>query len=121
MSAARPAGYGQAPASGDGRLPWTGSAQRTRDIGYAEAMAEIAYLAADLQHGLTDGKDAGLCADRLLPVEALEAIRSYCFDVYAMHAEARMTLTNIGWCAGMKIQRDARAWQDWRDLTGGAS
>ncbi len=86
--------------AGTGPLPWAGTAEGTRDLGYAEAMRDIAHLAEDL----LAGEHADPYADALLPVEALEAIRSYAFAVFAMHAEARMTLDNIGWAAGWRIQ-----------------
>lgn len=71
----------------DGPQPWSGSRERTRQIGYAQAMGEISKLISfDLK-----GKE---------PAQVLEAVREYADSVYVLGLIPVLTMGELDGCLG---------------------
>lgn len=70
-----------------GPQPWTGSRERSRQIGYAEAMGEISKLISfDLK-----GKE---------PAQVLEAVREYADSTYILGLIPVLTMGELDGCLG---------------------
>lgn len=76
-----------APRPQNGRLlPGSGSRQRSRERGYAEAMFAVFTLADELERG------------PMTAAEALDRIRSYAFDAWMIGDQPKVTLGDMyGW------------------------
>jgi hypothetical protein len=84
-----PGPIGTQTAGWPGTLPWSGSRARTRDIGYGEAMHEVAMLVHDLKRGPLD------------PAGVLKAVVEYANAAHLLSIVPALTPDRLDW------------WGDW--------
>jgi hypothetical protein len=82
-----------------GPQPWSGSRERSRDIGYAEAMGEIIKMIRwDLK-----GKE---------PAQVLDAVLEYADSTYVLGLIPVLTLAELDGCLGWGNPDQEREQQD---------